>query len=142
MKRRLGTIAVIAITILAVFISQVFAATEYYSNGKPSQITTDKGTITYFSNGNVDTITTPEGTASYYSDGKINNITGSPSISLEEAKSMLSNLDTPQTTSTTSTTTTATKLPNTGVEDYSFIILPATLLVVALLGYQAFKKIK
>ena len=142
MKKRIVAITIVCIAILAILSSQVFAdSVEYYSNGKPSSITTDKGTITYYSDGSVDTIKTPEGTATYNSNGNIDTIVGNPSISLDEAKSLVANIKAPQTTSTASSTasTSSTNLPNTGVENYFAIILPIALVVVAILGYQAFK---
>lgn len=133
MKR--AYIMLIVVLALSVLATQVFAATEYFSNGNPSKITTDKGTVTYYLNGNVEKIETPEGTATYNLNGNIDSIEGNPSISLDEAKAMLTKIEAPAAT----TATTPSTMPKTGVEDYYGFIIPAVLIASIGVGYLAFR---
>lgn len=123
-KNIFNLLLVVLILLFTLFITKTFAAVEYYSDGSPSKIVTDKGTITYYSNGYVKSIETSQGTALYNSSGIINSMTGNPSISLEEAKAELNKLK------STATSTTDSSLPNTGIESIYFFLIPIFLVLI------------
>ena len=67
-------LASVLVVLLAIAVCTVAYASNvtYHSNGKPSSIVTDKGTIHYNDKGIVESVTTPSGTAHYNEDGSIN----------------------------------------------------------------------
>lgn len=122
--------------LMILFTTQVFANVTYHSNGKPSMITTDKGTIYYYENGNVSQIVTDEGTVQYNENGTISNLVGNPSISLEDAEKELQKLETKEVETTTQT---KTDLPNTGVENGYLVFIPCCIIIAVVMGYMIVK---
>lgn len=107
------------------FATNVFASTaEYYTDGTPSKITTDKGTINYYTDGTVKSIVTTGGTATYKTDGSIDSIVGTPSITLDEAKAEFNKLKTSSPSITNTTKQATSSMPNTGVENTYMFLIP------------------
>ena len=114
----------VVVLLLTIFSTEAFATVEYYIDGTPKKIVTDKGTILFDGNGGVSEIITPEGTAQYFL-GELFEISGNPSISLEEAKAELNKLTTQTNNSNTVTgKMEEASLPNTGVENLYIFLIP------------------
>lgn len=134
----------VLVVLLAIAVCTVAYASNvsYHSNGKPSSIVTDKGTIHYNDKGIVESVTTPSGTAHYNEDGSISSIVGTPSISLEEAKLELKNLE-KNDSNTTTPKDDVEEMPVTGVEDYLFVPMVLFVVLAVMFGirYNSLRKI-
>jgi len=137
--------AVILVLLISLILSSnVYAdSTEYYANGNVKTIVlTGKGTIEYYENGNVKSIVvTGEGTANYKEDGTIESIVGTPSISLEQAKAEAQKLK-KQPTTTTQTNNSTETMPETGFENYIYVVMGIAVIGIIFfaLRYNALKK--
>ena len=145
MRNTKKIVAVVIVLLISLMLSSnVYAdSTEYYANGNVKTIVlTGKGTIEYYENGNVKSIVvTGEGTANYKEDGTIESIVGTPSISLEQAKAEAQKLK-KQPTTTTQTNNSTETMPETGFENYIYVVMGIAVIGIIFfaLRYNALKK--